>query len=637
MRTGKGGTLEKSVSLKKYLSCFFLLLVFGSAPAQDDSVQISTLIENGIQTGKKDSSAARRIFLEAVDKAGKAGEPYLAGKALYEMGQMYFSRKDHNRSFGAFYNARDNFSKAGARKEVAQANFGMGREQYFRGNYKVAAGHLNFAMREAKILQLTKLESDVLEYLGILYHVMPGTARQSIAHLQKSFLIKEKLNDRRSMLRMLEKLGDVYYDNRYFDSSLHCLNQSIDLATVLKLHHDADLSRLNRAGTLIRLDKMKEAEKDLRYIADKKDTTDLNITIRYFIQKGNFLIAQGRFYEGKNNYNNAMGVADRIGVPEMYGMVYKHMAEAYSCKGMFREAYQFSSQYNVHLANYYAQNVNTIKELEYILSNSETKDEVTFLSGENTLKEVRLQNERQLRTVLLAGAAAFLLLAAAIFFLYRKQRNKNIIIKKQADDLQTLMKEIHHRVKNNLQIISSLLDLQFKLIKDTPGAEVIKEGRNRVQSMALIHQNLYGEKNVKCIAVNEYIDNLAQSLFHSYNIRPGQVDIKTDIENLELDIDTVIPIGLMLNELISNSLKYAFGNSTGGLIEVTLKKYNDVLFLQVKDNGKGFPDSTDTAWSASFGMRMIRIFAQKLKADLEIYNDQGACVTMRIKKYKMAG
>ena len=261
--------------MKNYLSCFILLLFAASMSAQDKNkiknapakqgkdvaAQIDTLIEHGIKTGKKDSAAARQIFLEAMYKADKAGEPHLAGKALYEMGQMYFACKDHNRSFGAFYNARDHFSKAGSRKEIAQSVFGMGREQYFRGNYKVAAGHLNVAMREAKILQLPVIESDVLEYLGILYHVMPGTTPQSIAHLKKSFLIKEKLNDRRSMLRMLEKLGDVYYDNGYFDSSLQYLDKSIVLATDMKLHHDADLSRLNRAGTLIRLNKMNEAEK----------------------------------------------------------------------------------------------------------------------------------------------------------------------------------------------------------------------------------------------------------------------------------------------------------------------------------------------------------------------------------------
>jgi len=220
--------------------------------------------------------------------------------------------------------------------------------------------------------------------------------------------------------------------------------------------------------------------------------------------------------------------------------------------------------------------------------------------------------------------------------LYRQQKNKNSIIKKQSEDLQTLMKEIHHRVKNNLQIISSLLDLQSMIVKDNQASQAIKEGRNRVQSMALIHQNLYGEKSVKGIAVDEYINNLTQSLFDSYNIRPGQIELKKDIDKIDMDVDTVIPIGLMLNELISNSLKHAFVNEQGGRIEITLKQNNEILLLQVRDNGKGFPDKADPAHSTSFGMRMIKIFAQKLKADLDIYNDQGACIMMRIRKYKLS-
>jgi two-component system, sensor histidine kinase PdtaS len=620
--------------MKKFLFYFILLLGPLSLPAQEEIVR---LIQKAILTGKTDSAAANLLFTQASDAANKANNPYLAGKAFYESGEMYFNHKNHNRSFGAFYTARDHFTKVGANKEIAFANFGMGRQQYYRGNYKVAAGHLNFAMRGAKLMQLPQLESDALEYLGILYHVMPGTTRQSIDHFKRSILIKEKLNDRKSMLRLVQKLAGVFCENKLFDSALHYLNQSIHLATALQLPHDTDISRLNRAGTLTRLNKLTEAQKDLEYIAAKIDTTDLNITIRYFIQKGNFLVAQEKFEEANLNYNNALAVAGRIGVAELYGMVYKHMSEAYSYQGRYREAYQFAQQYNDHFKNYYAENVGTIKELEYIFSNAETKDEVTYLSGENTLKELRLQNERQLRWLLLVGIGAFLLLTAAIFYLYRKQINKNLIIKKQAEDLQTLMKEIHHRVKNNLQIISSLLDVQLKLIKDKQAAYAIKDGRNRVQSMALIHQNLYGEKHVTGIAVDEYIRNLAQSLFHSYNIRPGQVDIKMDIEKLELDVDTVIPIGLMLNELISNSLKHAFENGNGGLIEVVLKKCDGLLLLQVKDNGKGFPGVDNIANPTSFGMRMIKIFAQKLKADLDIYNDQGACVTMRIKKYKMAG
>jgi two-component sensor histidine kinase len=602
---------------------------------KDTAGPIIRLIEKAIEIGKTDTSAAEPIFREAITKANKANAPYLSGKAYYEMGQMFFTHKNHNRSFGAFFNARDQFYKAGATKEFAYSQLGLGREQYYRGNYKVAAGHLNFAMRDAKTLKLPVLESDALEYLGLLYHVMPGTDQKSIAHFKRSFLIKEKLNDRKGMLRMLQKLGDVYYEQNYFDSALLCLTQSVDMATSLKLHHDADISRLNRAGTYIRLNRMAEADKDLSYIANEADTSDLNIRIRYMIQRGNYLTAQKKFDEGKTWYQDALAAAGEIGVPEMYGMVYKHMAAAYSWQGLYKEAYHFSQQYNNHLAGYYAENVNTIKELEYIFNTSLTKDEIAWLSGENNLKATMLRNERTWRAVLLAGAAVLLLLATAVFYLYRKQKNKNGIIKKQADNLQTLMKEIHHRVKNNLQIISSLLDLQSGFIKDSQASQAIKESRNRVQSMALIHQHLYGDNNVQSIAIDEYINHLAQSLFSSYHIQPGQVAIKTAIEKLHLDIDTVIPIGLMLNELISNSLKHAFAGSEGGMIKVTLKKSNEFLLLQVTDNGKGFTEPPGSAHVNSFGLRMIKIFAEKLKADLEIYNAGGACITMCIRKFKI--
>src|SRR5262249_2938518 len=103
------------------------------------------------------------------------------------------------------------------------------------------------------------------------------------------------------------------------------------------------------------------------------------------------------------------------------------------------------------------------------------------------------------------------------------------------------------------------------------------------------------------------------------------------------DVDTIIPIGLMLNELISNSLKHAFEKGKHGWIRLTLKKDHGVLLMQVKDNGRGFPEVNNPARTTAFGMRMIKIFAQKLKADLNIYNDDGACVVMRINKYKLVG
>jgi two-component sensor histidine kinase len=258
------------------------------------------------------------------------------------------------------------------------------------------------------------------------------------------------------------------------------------------------------------------------------------------------------------------------------------------------------------------------------------------VSGENLLKGEQLVKEKKVRRQLTAGAALLLLSGLTIFFMYRKQRAKNTLIQKQSDDLQVLMKEIHHRVKNNLQVISSLLDLQSLSIKDKQASGAVREGKIRVQSMALIHQNLYNEGNIKGILMQDYINKLVENLFNSYNIQKDKIKLVTDIDHLNLDVDTVIPLGLIVNELISNSLKYAFKEKEQGEVYVTLKENNKQLQLQVKDNGCGFPQNFSMAKNTSFGYNLINAFAHKLKAKLDIYNDGGACVSMNISRYKLA-
>jgi len=285
---------------------------------------------------------------------------------------------------------------------------------------------------------------------------------------------------------------------------------------------------------------------------------------------------------------------------------------------------------------YSADNYATFEELEYILKTNITEDEVKYLSAQNEIKELRLKNEQSLRVTLLLSAFGFLISAIVIFLLYKKQKTKSFIIEKQGADLQTLMKEIHHRVKNNLQVISSLLDLQSQTIGDSQAAEAIKESRNRVQTMALIHQDLYGEGNIKEIEMTDYINKLVLSLFSSYNVKKNKIQLETDIEPILLDIDIVIPIGFVLNELISNALKYGFSNKESGILHISLQENNDELLLKVKDDGEGFPSGLNIYNSQSFGYKLVKAFAQKLKGRLEVYNDNGACVLLHIRKYRIS-
>lgn len=640
-----GKTKETPMKFAAFLA-FVLALSQGAAqsppttqapPSDTLYTSITELIRRGTETGKRDTKAADSIFKQALTLALKAHDHYLAGKVFYAKGEMYDLHKNHNRAFGAFFNAREHFNLTQAEKEKAYTLFAMGKQQYFRGNYKTSADKLNYAMRAAETLKLPRLRADVLEYLGMLYHVMPGASDKAIPDLKKALTIKQWLQDTLGSLRIMEKLGESYDQQGRYDSSLQYYDMAIATEGQEGLRYDAILSRLSRVGVYIARHQMEKAGQELAQITGQiSDTADLNIMIRYYIQQGNYLTTEGAVQEGALRYDSALRTAERISVPELFGMIYKNMARTYGRNSMYKKAYQSMEAYDEQMERYYPENMHTVGDLEYILNSQFTRDELKYLHVRDQLREQELRDEKTKLLLLIIGAMVFLALAGGIFYLYRNQRVKNAIIKGQAEELQTMMKEVDHRVKNNLQFISSLLDLQAITIGDTEASVALKESRNRVNSMSLIHQSLYGQHGRKGIAVEAYINHLARSLFNSYNIHPGQVELTADIEKMVLDVDTVVPIGLILNELISNSLKYAFKGKEGGKIHVELKRCNGLLFLQVRDNGGGFSQAVDAAHGSSFGMRLIRAFAQKMKADLEICNDNGACVVMKIRKYKVA-
>ena len=274
---------------------------------------------------------------------------------------------------------------------------------------------------------------------------------------------------------------------------------------------------------------------------------------------------------------------------------------------------------------------------EGLLQESELKKEkllTAALSRENELKQFTITEGKKNKQILLAGIGLLVLAGGIILWLFSRQIKKNRIIRQQADEMEVLNREIHHRVKNNLQVISSLLDIQSQTLKDAEAAEVIRESRQRVQSMAFIHQNLYQSNTVQEIEINNYIKNLAGHLFQSYNIRKDRIRFTTDIDKLNLHTDTVIPLGMILNELISNSLKYAFNDLEEGEIMVAMKQKENELLLQVKDNGKGLPAGFDISKLQSFGFKVIRAFAQKLKARLHIDGSHGTNVELTISKFK---
>ena len=193
---------------------------------------------------------------------------------------------------------------------------------------------------------------------------------------------------------------------------------------------------------------------------------------------------------------------------------------------------------------------------------------------------------------------------------------------------EALLKEIYHRVKNNLQVVSSLLNLQAAAIKEPAAQEILIGSSARVKSMALIHEMLYQTENLSQINMENYIDNLFKYIFAIYNVDSNKIKLSTDIDDISLSIDTAIPCGLIINELISNALKYAFPGNKSGEIKLSFKKQENNVILIVSDDGGGIPSHIDIKNSTSLGMRLIYSLTKQLDGNIVLDSSKGTTFTL---------
>ena len=197
-------------------------------------------------------------------------------------------------------------------------------------------------------------------------------------------------------------------------------------------------------------------------------------------------------------------------------------------------------------------------------------------------------------------------------------------LKASLQEKEVLLKEIHHRVKNNLQLISSMFHLQSGYTKNKQVLKILADNRNRVRSLALIHEKLYRSGDLARIAFGEYLRDLLANLLHSYTVGAGAVSLKMVIDEISLDIDTAIPCSLIVNELVANSLKHAFPEGKEGEICIDLHPDNDSKFtLVVSDNGVGFPKGLDFRSTESFGLQLVISLVDQLGATIELDSSAG--------------
>ena len=204
----------------------------------------------------------------------------------------------------------------------------------------------------------------------------------------------------------------------------------------------------------------------------------------------------------------------------------------------------------------------------------------------------------------------------------RKEHERQL--EESIKEKEVLLKEVHHRVKNNMQVISSILNLQSSYIDDETALSILRESQDRIKSMSFVHESLYQSNTLSEVNFSEYIRNIAGNLFHSYGRPEGGISMQYELEEVFLNLDTSIPCGLIINEVVSNCLKYAFAGKEKGVIRIEFSKLSDgKLKLIIGDDGIGLPSNFDIENAETLGLQLVTTLVTQVSGELDIKTNKG--------------
>jgi two-component sensor histidine kinase len=240
-------------------------------------------------------------------------------------------------------------------------------------------------------------------------------------------------------------------------------------------------------------------------------------------------------------------------------------------------------------------------------------------------------SEKIFYSIMIIWIAIATIAVVGLYAFERRRDHAEEKLKTSIVEKELLLREIHHRVKNNIQIMSSLLSIQSKYIDDHRVLELFKDYQNRIRSLALVHEKLYMSGNLANIDFRNYVISLTDNMVRTLGISRN-ITINIDIENILLNTDTAIPCGLIINELVSNSFKYAFPDGREGRITIALKKMDDEFILTVGDNGIGIDDGADISKLNTLGLGLVfNLVEKQLNGSVELDTAEGTAFTMRFK------
>ncbi len=586
---------------------------------------------------KGENETAMEKFQFAYDLAKKEGKTLAMANATYLMGNSSIRLGKNEQAEKYYTDSKDLFQSIENEEGKSRSTYGLANLQRIKGDYVNALDNFQ------QVLEFYEKDGAIRNVIVILQtianlHKNIGNYDIAIEMNNKVLALAEKHGNKSGRPNALAGLGSIYGMQKDYDKAIDYFEQSVSAAKEAGTKPTEAMALCNLASAHTDNKNYLEAKE----IALEANQVCKSLNYPLGIHSSTLVLAKiaienNKLTDAIHYGNKALSGFQEIKeinyIAESAEILYK----AHKEKGNLRTALAMHEIYTEAADSLKSdENKNAVirQEFQYRYDQQIFQDSIQH-TQELAILESANKRQKTIIIIVLLGLLLFGILCYFIYNLYQRTKSQNALIQKTLGEKEILLKEIHHRVKNNLQLISSLLTLQSRDITDESVIAAINAGKSRVRSMALIHQDLYAKDNLTGISVQNYLNNLCKELFTTYNISEDDLQLELDIQDMYLDVDTIIPLGLILNELITNSLKYAFTPGQQGTLSIKLKEEEDTLLLSVVDDGVGLQENQSSE-STSFGSKLIRTLTEQLDGELRVDGEAGMSVTIVISDYKMA-
>ena len=534
----------------------------------------------------------------------------------------------------------------------------LGNIEYYKSDFNKALEYFIKSNNICKKFDSKNETMRVTNNIGIIYQ-MKGEYQQSLEYYQKSLKMKEELGLKKGIVVSLINISSLYYELEKYDDAILNSEKALKLAeenypekqSIILNNLGASCSasgKFNEALKYLRLafsltttkTNLSEEGMTLQNIGNMYDLQNNNDSALYYYKKalqiklklndkrslaksyfgiGAILLNMNKYYESITYLTKAKDIFEEINKQSELIGIYNSLANAYNKTNNNVNAYKILQKaYVLRDSLFNLENSKSINELQTKYETQKKEQQITLLEKENELKQTEIKQKAQQRNWLTGFFIIILIIAVIIYFYYNKT-------KAAKNKIETLQREIHHRVKNNLAINRRMVEVAEEKTNDEESKRILRQLETRIASMAEIHEQLYRKKDITSVDFRKSLDDINKNI--AYSFKMDIPEIKQNFsENIEIGFNKAIPLGLIVNELITNTYKYAVHKDKPLKVTIDVAKEYGKLKIKITDNGKGFPKDFDINKIQSYGLKLVSGLTRQLDGTIRFFNSGGANV-----------